>query len=211
MNVHPGARISSQYELQQTPIFRRYDFNAVLDKKLVPPFRPPKDHLNCDPSLELEEMIVEAKPLHKKKKRLAKQRSIQKETDIESSLIKEFIIYNRYKEMKRRAMELKETEWEKELEIAMANSEVTTGGVLKTIEESQNEHQFAVPSSSNISMTTITINDDEEDDSSFGDDNAKSNNNNVIIESDKENKANRNKEAEIIDYIDRTPSPKSSA
>lgn len=34
-----------------------------------------KDHLNCDPTYELEEMIIEAKPLHKKKKRLAKQNS----------------------------------------------------------------------------------------------------------------------------------------
>ena len=34
-----------------------------------------RDHLNCDPSLELEEMIMESKPLHKKKKRLMKQRS----------------------------------------------------------------------------------------------------------------------------------------
>lgn len=36
-----------------------------------------KDHLNCDPTFELEEMIIETKPLHKKKKRLAKQRSIR--------------------------------------------------------------------------------------------------------------------------------------
>ncbi|KAL4231759.1 Serine/threonine-protein kinase 32C [Mactra antiquata] len=34
-----------------------------------------KDHLNCDPTYELEEMIIEANPLHKKKKRLAKQSS----------------------------------------------------------------------------------------------------------------------------------------
>ena len=32
-----------------------------------------KDHLNYDPMYELEEMIIEEKPLHKKKKRLAKQ------------------------------------------------------------------------------------------------------------------------------------------
>lgn len=31
--------------------------------------------MNCDPTYELEEMIIEAKPLHKKKKRLAKQNS----------------------------------------------------------------------------------------------------------------------------------------
>lgn len=31
-----------------------------------------KGRLNCDPTFELEEMILESKPLHKKKKRLAK-------------------------------------------------------------------------------------------------------------------------------------------
>lgn len=41
------------------------------------PLRPPlsplqKGRLNCDPTFELEEMILESKPLHKKKKRLAK-------------------------------------------------------------------------------------------------------------------------------------------
>lgn len=36
-----------------------------------------KDHLNCDPTFELEEMIIESKPLHKKKKRLSKQRSLR--------------------------------------------------------------------------------------------------------------------------------------
>lgn len=34
-----------------------------------------KGRLNCDPTFELEEMILESKPLHKKKKRLAKNRS----------------------------------------------------------------------------------------------------------------------------------------
>ena len=35
-----------------------------------------KDHLNCDPTFELEEMIVETQTLHKKKKRLAKHHSL---------------------------------------------------------------------------------------------------------------------------------------
>ena len=35
--------------------------------------------MNCDPTFELEEMIIEAKPLHKKKKRLAKKNSKDKE------------------------------------------------------------------------------------------------------------------------------------
>ncbi|GAB0094163.1 serine/threonine-protein kinase 32A [Sergentomyia squamirostris] len=135
--VIPGERISSLRELRRQQIFRHTDFKAVLAKKAIPPFKPPQDHLNCDPSLELEEMIIETKPLHKKKKRLAKQRSIQKENDVESTLIKEFIVYNRCKEMKKKAMEMKENEWQQELEEAMANSEVTTQ--LKPIEEAANE------------------------------------------------------------------------
>lgn len=137
--MHPGPRLSSQRELQQTPLFRGIDFNKILQKQTKPPFKPPEDHLNCDPSLELEEMIVEAKPLHKKKKRLAKQRSAQKdtsETPIESNFIKEFIVYNRYKELKKRAMERKENEWQQELDTLMANSQVCN---LKVIEEVTNE------------------------------------------------------------------------
>lgn len=133
----------------------------MLAKKKYPPFKPPKDHLNCDPSLELEEMIVEAKPLHKKKKRLAKQRSAQKENETECSLIKEFIVYNRYKELKKRAMEIKEIEWQHELELAMANSEVPN---LQPVQENEKDQLIAGPS----------------------------------------------KDADSIDYIDRTPSPRSS-
>ncbi|XP_059219671.1 serine/threonine-protein kinase 32A isoform X2 [Stomoxys calcitrans] len=124
--VHPGGRISSQQELQQTPLLRHTDFKDVVEKKQKPPFKPPEDHLNCDPCLELEEMIVETRPLHKKKKRLAKQRSAQRDSDPETALVKEFIVYNRFKELKRKDMEKKEREWERELEEAMANSVVTT-------------------------------------------------------------------------------------
>lgn len=133
LNVHPGARLCSQRELQQTSLLRDMNFEQVLAKRVTPQFRPPKDHLNCDPSLELEEMIVEAKPLHKKKKRLAKQRSIQRDTDMEPTFIKEFMVYNRYKEVHRREMERKELDWEQELETAMANSEVS--GSLRTVQE----------------------------------------------------------------------------
>ncbi|XP_058128134.1 serine/threonine-protein kinase 32A [Anopheles ziemanni] len=131
LNVHPGARISTLKELQQTKLLRGTDFERVLAKRTNPPFKPSKDHLNCDPSLELEEMIVETKPLHKKKKRLAKQRSIHKENNdqlhsqLDSQLLKEFLVYNRYKELKRKAMEAKESEWQQELDQAMANSHVS--------------------------------------------------------------------------------------
>lgn len=72
-------------------------------------------------------MIVEARPLHKKKKRLAKQRSCgprDGSEEYDPQLLKEFIVYNRYKELKRKAMEKKEFEWQRELDDAMANSEV---------------------------------------------------------------------------------------
>lgn len=61
-------------ELKQIAVIRNLDFDKILNKQIKPPFAPPKDHLNCDPTFELEEMIIETKPLHKKKKRLTKQR-----------------------------------------------------------------------------------------------------------------------------------------
>ncbi|KAH8313556.1 hypothetical protein KR067_007917, partial [Drosophila pandora] len=135
LSPYPGARISTQQELHQTPLLRNIDFQHVLDKKTKPIFKPPEDHLNCDPCLELEEMIVETRPLHKKKKRLAKQRSAQRDSDPETALVKEFIVYNRYKELKRKAMEQKENDWQRELEFAMANSIVNS---LAPIQEKPN-------------------------------------------------------------------------
>ncbi|KAF4520356.1 hypothetical protein B566_EDAN009879 [Ephemera danica] len=94
-----------------------------------------KGHLNCDPTFELEEMIIEARPLHKKKKRLAKQRSIretqQLSLDLDGDLadpvlpsqIPEFRIYNRERELERRERERREAAWEQELLEAMNASE----------------------------------------------------------------------------------------
>ncbi|KAI5693839.1 hypothetical protein M8J75_006492 [Diaphorina citri] len=89
-----------------------------------------RDHLNCDPTFELEEMIVEARPLHKKKKRLAKQRSLKQsssfdiqESDLEEQLA-EFKVYNRERELIRRALEKKENDWEAELIQAMNESTI---------------------------------------------------------------------------------------
>ncbi|CAB0031598.1 unnamed protein product, partial [Trichogramma brassicae] len=74
--IEPLERCSTLKELKQLGPMVNMDFDAVLKKRIKPAFTPPKDHLNCDPTFELEEMIVETKPLHKKKKRLAKQRSL---------------------------------------------------------------------------------------------------------------------------------------
>ena len=44
------------------------------------------DALNCDPTYELEEMIVETRPLHKKKKRLLlRQQSLQTQSNLDGS------------------------------------------------------------------------------------------------------------------------------
>lgn len=201
--MNPDARISSQKELSQTALLRNINFQRILAKEIKPPFKPPTDHLNCDPSLELEEMIVEAKPLHKKKKRLAKQRSAQRDSaessNAESNFIKEFIVYNRCKELERKAMELKEKEWQDELNTLMANSEVKS---LCSIKEVSNE------------QTSTLMQNDEIQNGQNRLISAKSIKEVVQQITDAKNtkqQINAVMDSETIDFIDRTPSPKSTA
>ncbi|XP_053699122.1 serine/threonine-protein kinase 32B [Sabethes cyaneus] len=194
LTVQPGPRISSQRELQQTKLLRGTCFDKILAKNTNPPFKPSKDHLNCDPSLELEEMIIEAKPLHKKKKRLAKQRSINRDnqnqngqdqlSELDSALLKQFLVYNRFKEQKRKVMEQKESEWQQELDQAMACSEVD--GRLETIHEGGNE-----PAPPNGKPTTIDSNGDR-------------------TQQQQQQQRQGEQGNDSLDYIDRTPSPKPS-
>ncbi|MEQ2236862.1 hypothetical protein ILYODFUR_016950, partial [Ilyodon furcidens] len=65
-------RISCLAELQDLDYMSDVNWDAVLSKQLPPGFIPNRRRLNCDPTFELEEMILESKPLHKKKKRLAR-------------------------------------------------------------------------------------------------------------------------------------------
>lgn len=140
LTLAPNARVSSLKELKRTSVMRELDFDRVLNKQIKPLFTPPKDHLNCDPTFELEEMIIETKPLHKKKKRLAKQRSLRVEYSVEdasgfiegagSSLdsrrlayIPEYRVYNREREIERLEREKKERQWEEELNTAMKGAE----------------------------------------------------------------------------------------
>ncbi|CAD1474967.1 unnamed protein product, partial [Heterotrigona itama] len=142
LTVPPGARISTLKELKQVSAMRELDFDKVLNKQIKPPFTPPKDHLNCDPTFELEEMIIETKPLHKKKKRLAKQRSLKvdhppEDTAVELAegaagpsvdlrrlaFIPEYRVYNREREMERQEREKKEKQWEEDLNTAMKGAE----------------------------------------------------------------------------------------
>ena len=61
------------------PFFQELSWKEVEEKSIVPPFIPPlillllqQNRINCDPTHELEEMIVEPNPLHKKRHRLSK-------------------------------------------------------------------------------------------------------------------------------------------
>ncbi|XP_059531852.1 serine/threonine-protein kinase 32B [Myotis daubentonii] len=103
----PESRLSSLGDLQSTPYLADMNWDAVFEKALTPSFVPNKGRLNCDPTFELEEMILESKPLHKKKKRLAKSRSKGGTKDscplnghlqqCLETVRKEFIIFNREK------------------------------------------------------------------------------------------------------------------
>ena len=43
----------------QTQLMANMKFNQLMSKKYPPPFVPNNETLNCDPTYELEEMIVE--------------------------------------------------------------------------------------------------------------------------------------------------------
>lgn len=139
LTLAPSSRVSSLKELKQARAMKELDLDKVLNKQIKPPFIPPKDHLNCDPTFELEEMIIETKPLHKKKKRLAKQRSLRVELSAEDAglfaegagssidrrlaYIPEYRVYNREREIERQEREKKEKQWEEELNTAMKGAE----------------------------------------------------------------------------------------
>ncbi|XP_051157596.1 serine/threonine-protein kinase 32A [Leptopilina boulardi] len=138
LTLAPGARVSTLKELKYITIMSELDFDMVLSKKMKPAFTPPKDHLNCDPTHELEEMIIEERPLHKKKKRLAKQRSLEVKSLTQDVLaaekgpvqeyrklacIPEYLNFNREWELDKRERERKEKQWEEELNTAMRSAD----------------------------------------------------------------------------------------
>ncbi|XP_055354244.1 serine/threonine-protein kinase 32B-like isoform X2 [Paramacrobiotus metropolitanus] len=75
LTLNPQERTSNIESLAAQVYLSDINMEAVYKRQIKPEFIPPKDHLNCDPTFELEEMIIESNPLHKKKKRLAKQMS----------------------------------------------------------------------------------------------------------------------------------------
>uniref|UniRef100_A0A3P9HUP1 Serine/threonine kinase 32C n=1 Tax=Oryzias latipes TaxID=8090 RepID=A0A3P9HUP1_ORYLA len=84
LTVNPDHRFSSLSDMQASPYLADINWDAVYEKKMAPGFVPNKGRLHCDPTFELEEMILESRPLHKKKKRLAKNRSRDNSKDSQS-------------------------------------------------------------------------------------------------------------------------------
>uniref|UniRef100_A0A3P9K829 Serine/threonine kinase 32C n=1 Tax=Oryzias latipes TaxID=8090 RepID=A0A3P9K829_ORYLA len=104
LTVNPDHRFSSLSDMQASPYLADINWDAVYEKKMAPGFVPNKGRLHCDPTFELEEMILESRPLHKKKKRLAKNRSRDNSKDSQSendylqecleAVQQEFMIFN---------------------------------------------------------------------------------------------------------------------
>ncbi|XP_068884864.1 serine/threonine-protein kinase 32A isoform X6 [Aphelocoma coerulescens] len=106
LELNPEKRFSQLKDIQSFPYLSDVNWDAVLQKRIMPEFIPMKGRLNCDPAFELEEMILESKPLHKKKKRLAKkEKDTSKSNSSQAShlqkhlemLQRDFIVFNREK------------------------------------------------------------------------------------------------------------------
>lgn len=131
----PKKRLDSLEALKQESLLTDVDWEAVEAVNVQPSFVPPKDHLNCDPTYELEEMIIEAKPLHKKKKRLKKLSSkMESEEEMDPTQIsleeikKDFKLYNRerllitQRQTKTNANPAQENSEEKTAEMSVADA-----------------------------------------------------------------------------------------
>ncbi|XP_045147586.1 serine/threonine-protein kinase 32C [Echinops telfairi] len=108
LTVNPEHRISSLRDMQAAPALACVPWEDLSQKKVEPGFVPNKGRLHCDPTFELEEMILESRPLHKKKKRLAKNKSRDNSRDSSQSeneylqdcldaIQQDFVIFNREK------------------------------------------------------------------------------------------------------------------
>ncbi|MGH0132446.1 UNVERIFIED_CONTAM: hypothetical protein FKN15_035953, partial [Acipenser sinensis] len=131
LTVNPEHRFSSLTDMQSSPLLSDVNWDAVYEKKEEAGFVPNKGRLHCDPTFELEEMILESRPLHKKKKRLAKNKSRDNSKDSSQSendylqeclevVQQEFMIFNREK-LKKGQEESSQSECQLEAEGAAAD------------------------------------------------------------------------------------------
>eukprot|EP00794_Sanderia_malayensis_P005531 gene5531-6216_t len=86
LQPHPRKRLCRLDALKAHVSMEGIDFESVKRKECLMSFVPSRDHLNCDPTYELEEMIIESKPLHKKKKRMHRKLSHKVSADSQSTI-----------------------------------------------------------------------------------------------------------------------------
>ncbi|XP_030660932.1 serine/threonine-protein kinase 32C isoform X2 [Nomascus leucogenys] len=103
-DIHSSNAVESLVQLFSTVSVQ---YVPTWSKEMVALLRK-KGRLHCDPTFELEEMILESRPLHKKKKRLAKNKSRDNSRDSSQSendylqdcldaIQQDFVIFNREK------------------------------------------------------------------------------------------------------------------
>lgn len=77
--LQPNARkrLCSLQKLKNYQALKHLDFTGVEKQLIAAKFTPSNDRLNCDPTYELEEIMIESKPLHKKKRRKRRKSNVR--------------------------------------------------------------------------------------------------------------------------------------
>ncbi|CAI8017393.1 Serine/threonine-protein kinase 32A [Geodia barretti] len=100
MLLHPddSKRLQSVESMRKHRFFKDIDWDQVECKETTPVYIPAQNRIHCDPTHELEEMIVEPNPLHKKHHRLSRRAfKVEDETLMEEleRMERRFSVYNR--------------------------------------------------------------------------------------------------------------------
>ncbi|XP_045106416.1 serine/threonine-protein kinase 32B-like [Portunus trituberculatus] len=137
--LDPSRRVQSLEKIYKIPFMAEVAMEDVLNKKIKPAFTPPKDHLNCDPTFELEEMIIESRPLHKRSNAFPNRRASHTPPNLATLTRRKrrstracwssIERWRREREERReREREEREQKWQEELEESMRMSDPTGHG-----------------------------------------------------------------------------------
>ncbi|XP_075250350.1 serine/threonine-protein kinase 32A-like isoform X2 [Convolutriloba macropyga] len=101
LEVSPRHRVSSCEDLNKMKFFGGMRREEVLNKLVRPTFVPSDKKLNCNPTFELEEMIMETEPLHKKKKRLKEmEQNNAFNSEADTQIFSKYVNFDRMKDWK---------------------------------------------------------------------------------------------------------------
>jgi len=95
LEVNPKNRISSCEDLNKLSFFGSMKKEEVFNKLVRPTHIPCNKKVNCDPTFELEEMIIEDEPLRKKKKRLSE---LGHENEAPDTTFNKFVNFDRVRD-----------------------------------------------------------------------------------------------------------------